>query len=472
MKIYIGDALRERLAFMAAKKYKPRESFLRVMQFMSGASEPRVMALCGLHWTGKTVLMEQVLLACDDIAHSCWITCEHGDTMPAIKEVLNAHGDCRYFVIDEVTELDDFINRAGTLADRYASLGRKILMAGMDSLTFFKAAEDSLFDRVYLVHTTYIDYPEFHRLLGKELDEYIMYGGILAEGRSFCDKGDNQVYMRRAVAENIQSSLAWVEERGEFGALRSYYDSSTLPELILRVVEDYNQVFLLEVLQQFCPSDLLKRIRAKFCNIGFYTDTEAALALVKAHLAKIDFLYTAPFNEGVIFIQPGIRYWQLKNMIDTLETCLPIKADKADFHAVLEQAVKEKLLMDGIFYQLLRDKTVNRDYEVRKCGTVLGVPGHVLVLLHQVEDTAVLLMVNCESGGFSWEVSAPLLEPENCAAVEAKFHVKINGKCVLHNAIAQDSARGDVLYLYAGSFLLAPSRWLQAIREHYAAAKK
>ena len=155
---------------------------------MRAPSTPRVMALYGLRRTGKTVLMEQALLEFPHIEQSCFIQCEYGDTMRDLKDALNAHSGCKYFVLDEVTQLDNFVNTASTLADRYAALGKKILMAGTDSLCFAKAAEDSLFDRVELIHTTYIPFREYNYLLGKSLDDYIVYGGTLTDGYAYYNK--------------------------------------------------------------------------------------------------------------------------------------------------------------------------------------------------------------------------------------------------------------------------------------------
>ena len=101
-----------------------------------------------------------------------------------MTRVMDEHDGCKYYFIDEVTNLENFINTAAVLSDAYAAFGVKGVLSGTDSLGFNIAKRDQLFDRTYTLHTTYITYKEYNYLLGRSLDEYIMYGGTLTDGKT------------------------------------------------------------------------------------------------------------------------------------------------------------------------------------------------------------------------------------------------------------------------------------------------
>ena len=87
--------------------------------------------------------------------------------------VLSQHG-YQYVFIDEVTLLKDFIDSASLFSDIYAMMGMKIVMSGTDSLGFLLSTSDELYDRAYTIHTTFISFREYSRLLGiHDIDEYI-----------------------------------------------------------------------------------------------------------------------------------------------------------------------------------------------------------------------------------------------------------------------------------------------------------
>ena len=76
--------------------------------------------------------------------------------------------------IDEVTLMRDFIDSAALFSDVFASMGMKIVLSGTDSLGFWMAKDQELYDRAKLIHTTFILYREYNRLLKMDsIDEYI-----------------------------------------------------------------------------------------------------------------------------------------------------------------------------------------------------------------------------------------------------------------------------------------------------------
>jgi len=62
-------------------------------------------------------------------------------------------------------------------------MGMHIVLSGTDSLGFWLASGNELYDRVRMIHTTFIPYREYSRLLGIDsIDEYIRCGGVLRMG--------------------------------------------------------------------------------------------------------------------------------------------------------------------------------------------------------------------------------------------------------------------------------------------------
>lgn len=95
-----------------------------------------------------------------------------------------------------------------------------IVLSGTDSLGFTLAETAELHDRSVTIHTTFIPFREYSRLLGlHDIDEYIRYGGtfragetdfddpeLMDEGISFRDDETMRRYIDTAAARNIQHS--------------------------------------------------------------------------------------------------------------------------------------------------------------------------------------------------------------------------------------------------------------------------
>lgn len=164
--------------------------------------------------------------------------------------------------IDEVTLMEDFIDSAALFSDIYAAQGMKIVLSGTDSLGFWFALHQELYDRAVTIHTTFIPFREHSRLLGiHSIDEYIRYGGTLrageldfdnedvnAEDASFRDDESTRRYIDTAICKNIQHSLSCCQDGGYFRHLQSLYDAGELTGAINRIIEDMNHRFLIRTL--------------------------------------------------------------------------------------------------------------------------------------------------------------------------------------------------------------------------------
>lgn len=80
---------------------------------------------------------------------------------------------------------------AAVFSDTYAAAGMKIVLSGTDSLGFWFALDEELYDRARMIHTTVIPYAEFRRVLGiRDIDEYIRFGGLMKVGETAFDDED------------------------------------------------------------------------------------------------------------------------------------------------------------------------------------------------------------------------------------------------------------------------------------------
>ena len=105
-----------------------------------------------------------------------------GEKFSDIKRDLNTlrMNGYKYVALDEITTSEDFIECCASLSDNYCSSGMKLFIAGTDSLSLLFALSEGLYDRSFILHTTFIPYAEWKRVTGKtSIDEYIRWGGLL-----------------------------------------------------------------------------------------------------------------------------------------------------------------------------------------------------------------------------------------------------------------------------------------------------
>ena len=180
-----GAALRNYAA--PVKSFKKRDGFQALHDYIYGPRQDKVFILCGLRRTGKTTLIRQILfeMSNDDLARTALVQITAKDTLANVNQDLKhlESAGYRFIFFDEVTLMEDFISGAALFSDVYASSGMKIVLSGTDSLGFLFTENEELYDRCIMLHTTFIPYREFERVLGiKGIDEYIRYGGTMSLG--------------------------------------------------------------------------------------------------------------------------------------------------------------------------------------------------------------------------------------------------------------------------------------------------
>ena len=175
-----------------------------------------------------------------------------------------AEAGYQYIFIDEVTLMEDFIDSAALFSDVYAMMDMKIVLSGTDSLGFWFTLTQELYDRAFAVHTTFIPFHEYSRLLDIDsIDTYIQYGGtlrmgetafddadLLQEEASFRDDESTRRYIDTAICKNIQHSLSCCEDGHYFRHLRGLYDAGELTGAINRLIESMNHQFLIQTLTE------------------------------------------------------------------------------------------------------------------------------------------------------------------------------------------------------------------------------
>ena len=153
----------------AVKDLKKRSCYEELHNYVYGQSRDRVFILYGLRRTGKTTLIRQLIadMTEDMLMQTAFIQINQTIDLAKINidlKQLSKQG-YRYMFIDEVTMMNDFIDCAALFSDVYASEGIKIVLSGTDSLGFLFSRERELYDRCFMVHTTFIPYAEFENVL-------------------------------------------------------------------------------------------------------------------------------------------------------------------------------------------------------------------------------------------------------------------------------------------------------------------
>lgn len=394
----------------------------------------RVCAVYGLRRTGKTTMLMQAIDAMseEELSKTAYMKMRTTHVMDDLIHDLQKLWDkgYRYAFIDEVTLLEDFIDSAAMLSDIYTMMGMKIVLSGTDSLGFWLAKDNELYDRVRMIHTTFIPFREYSRLLGIDsIDEYIRYGGLLSQGElafedenvtsieaSFRDDETTRRYIDTAISRNIQHSLACFEYGHYFGPLLELYEAGELTGAINRIIEDMNHRFLVSVLtKDFVSNDLgiashnlsterdpnkrtnilkaidRKTVTAKLMKLLDIRNkdeqtveiTPAQVARIKEYLKGLDLIIECPITNGdvglekeerVIFTQPGMRYCQAQALVYSLmkdETFSQLSDDEKTYitERILEE-VRGRMLEDIILLET--KKALWKDFEVFKLQFAAG----------------------------------------------------------------------------------------------------
>lgn len=485
-------------------KYGKRDCFSILQKFVTGSYDGKICILYGLRRTGKTTLLFQMLSELP-IEKTAYIKVQTIDDMSRLTKDLKALFELgyRYVFIDEITLLSDFIDTAAVLSDVFSMMGMKIVVSGTDSLGFAMANRDELYDRSVTIHTSFISFREYARLLNiRSVDSYIEYGGTLKmENMSFDDPDasfdevafrddeSTRKYIDTAISRNIQHTLKNDHYGEYFNQLRELYEKGELTNVINRIVQHMNHRFVLRVVEdEFKSHDfgsakelllhdlpaeratvlydvnekqILERLKAiievKEKSETTVPITQEHIDKVKKYLLMLDLIVNCPERyesgkqaEHIVFSQPGMRYAIAKALVyslmqDAYFASIP-EADKAYITGKILDDVKGRMLEDIVLLEVR--KAAPSTMEAFKFKFDAG--GEFDMVIYDKAGQNCRIYEIKHSTEVNEKQTIHLRDAEKCQIVENRFG-PISGKFVLYRG--KDTFAEGVQYLNVENFL-------------------
>lgn len=222
----------------------------------------KILALYGLRRTGKSTMLEQLSIELEAKNKPFkYYYCGNNATFSELENNLNEDlkNNIGIVFIDEATMIKDLIENSAILADYYNKQGMKIVLSGTDSLSLMFAGEDNLYDRISYIHTSYISFGEFHRLLNKNIDDYIKYGGTLTAS-PYKNEQSTKEYENTAIVNNILHSIENSEGIRPYPpALTELYSNNEIVSEINKMISKLNQYVTLKAIKKDYTSAGLKQ---------------------------------------------------------------------------------------------------------------------------------------------------------------------------------------------------------------------
>lgn len=488
----------------SVEKYGKRDCFSTLQKFVNGSYDGKICILYGLRRTGKTTLLFQMLSDLP-IEKTAYIKVQTTDDMSRLTKDLKALFELgyRYVFIDEITLLNDFIDTAAVLSDVFSMMGMKIVVSGTDSLGFAMANRDELYDRSVTIHTSFIPFREYARLLNiRSVDSYIEYGGTLKmENMSFDDPDaafdevafrddeSTRKYIDTAISRNIQHTLKNDHYGEYFNQLRELYEKGELTNVINRIVQHMNHRFVLRVVEdEFKSHDfgsakelLLHDLPAERATVLYDVNekqiferlkaiievkeksettvpiTQEHIDKVKKYLLMLDLIVNCPERyesgkqaEHIVFSQPGMRYAIAKALVYSLMQDAYFasisEADKAYITGKILDDVKGRMLEDIVLLEVR--KTAPSTMEAFKFKFDAG--GEFDMVIYDKASQNCRIYEIKHSTEANEKQTLHLRDAEKCQIVENRFG-PISGKFVLYRG--KDTFAEDVQYLNVENFL-------------------
>ena len=472
------------------KDFHKRDCFTQIQKYLYRYTLDKVCLVYGLRRTGKTTMLRQCFYEMKegDFKRSVYIKATVTDTMAALNKDLKQLRELgiKYVFIDEVTLISDFIDSAAILSDIYSAMGMKIVLSGTDSLGFWLAVHEELYDRAVMVHTTYIPFSEHSRLLGiNDVDEYIRYGGTLkagvwgfenkevnAEDASFRDNESTRIYIDTAICSNIQHSLKCYQDGNHFRNLYDLYEKKELTGAINRIIENESYKFLVQILtDDFKSHDLhllgrnLRKEREEenrieiFDNLNEVSVTKNLMEIleiknkdlqivqitddhveeIKEYLEALDLLDECDlraigkklkFSENKIFTQPGMRFCQAKALVHSI-----LKDEKFDqLSEPVKTFITERLLatvMGHMLEDIVLLDTKRRYGKSKEVFKLYFAAGEFDMVIYDKKKAEIECFEIKHSDEIVEEQAKHLLNEDNIANTE-KIYGKVTRRCVLY----------------------------------------
>lgn len=493
MSALFGEALLKMA--QTASQYERRDCFSKIQDFLKAPAADKVCLVFGLRRTGKTTLLKQLILAMseEEQKSAIYIKASTENTIEELNADLKLANKLKYkyVLIDEITLIEKFIDNAALLSDVYAVQGMKIVLSGTDSLGFWFAQNEELYDRAVTIHTTFVPFREYSRLLKiDDIDEYIRYGGTLKAGETNFEDSDANAfdasfrtdestrrYIDTAIAQNIQHSLKCYDRGNHFRNLIDLYKKDELTNAINRIIEDMNQAFTVDVITRDFKSsdlgsakDLLRREKDETKRTDFLDTFDASevtkklmdilkirnkerqsIEIEEVHIQEIteylkaldllEIVYTENIpisnkkQERIIFTQSGMRFCQAQVLVYSLmqdEVFGSLTGELRDIitEKILED-VRGRMLEDIVFLETKRTYGTKRN--VFKLKFASG--EFDMVIQDKTKKQCEIFEIKHSKEPFPAQYRH-INDEEKIALTEAQFG-KVVRKCVLYRGESQ-----------------------------------
>ena len=495
--------------YKESNKFRKRDCYRQLIEYIKGNST-KVCAIYGLRRTGKSTMMFQAMKDVG-LENSGYILCEEGDTYAQMCQKIDeyvAAGKKAVF-IDEITKLSNFITTSAGLADYYSGTGTKIVITGTDSLKLNLVSHGELYDRTENIHTTYISYGEFMRLIEKtDMDDFIHYAGVLSheedvKDRDFFDRKTASHYIDSAISNNITNTFfskrlpaAFIHR---YEKLIGLHNRNVLVPAITAIVEMYSGVITKDILEEYFSQDpyvnadfssavdLLEKHNIFLDKQGFDDNFEARVAFalnsrrgiseqidedtvtqIKEYLTELDLLVRVPLvrhndnnpkkeysytTEEYIY-QAGMKYCQVKELVEIIKGSNEINLSpnqKEELCAKIERDVKGRILEITVFNDM--QKLLDGDrYEIFKAQFVGTKTGEIDMVVHDKKENSYFCFeIKHSTQADDQQLGHLTYKPYH--EILSKNYGTHKGSFVLYRGDTDRTTKNDAKYINVSSFL-------------------
>ena len=322
----------------AVRGWDSRDCLRRLNNYINSPEVDKVCILYGLKRTGKTTLIRNVLFGMPKIQldRSAYIKIIKSNTMAELTQDLKDLYDkkVRYVFIEDVTNVSDFVESVSVLSDVFAATGMKIVLSSQEPLSFWNAVHDELYHKAEMIHTTFIPYGEYSRVMyNDDLDFYMERGGVLGQDKP---KFDEYIGRKGELTEDVNNEIETICRR----ALSAFFSKEYIEKKL--GVNTKNSIWDRRKEKQ-TPSIKVPEYNTQVINL----------------LKDLDYIETCPVEhindsgekvEEFLFTQPGRKYLKSKALIKKVISELHF-----DGLSATEKQNVEKEVLEEIKDQLLKD---------------------------------------------------------------------------------------------------------------------
>lgn len=357
MLIWQDQLLHQKYQETVAPEWNTRDFVPQIQTYINGQSE-KVLALLGLRGTGKTVGILQALMQ-EDFLYIRAQRNEKENNNDYKELILNT--DKRIIVLDEYSWIDGYEELAGTLVTLVEN-GKRVIIAGTESLGIEKLRFGNLIHRVTYIHTNYFSLQEYMRLFGytelthRVVDKYLTEGGVFPE--YIVDNTTSlDFYLRNALFDSLSKHIPYVSE-------------NTCRAIVYNVF--YNAIY--QFISKEDSLDLDRNIISLdeyFSIFGINTDekyTPAEFNNVVSVLKDIDVIITIPNladeqEHQTVIVNPTIAYLLIKTIFPNEKVPGTYLGPIYESMCICEKYFN-KSSQDGIYYYLRNQGSQNKQMDI------------------------------------------------------------------------------------------------------------